>query len=352
MDIDSLEAVQLGNTTQWIHLRGADPSNPVLLMIQQGPGLPMMNEIRRFEATLELEQEFTVVYWDQRGCGRSLRGHGGGDDATLSLMVNDTVALLEILNERFSSKPYVMGFSMGATIGAFAGAQRPDLVTTLIAVGTDVDGVAAGDSAYDFALRTARQRGQRRAIRQLEKIGPPPHRTVKQFGTRVRWASNYRGVTTGQSYGAVVGNLIASLARSRDYALGDVLRTLRGVTLAQAALLPEINAICLQRTLPVIDVPIVMVQGRLDMVAPGSAAEDYFNALASPKKQLVWFDHSAHTPQYDEPQAFRDLLLRIRDDRRAPVSSAPYDDEDQAVDTQKASKKVANETTNESGGPQ
>ena len=73
MHTDTLEAVQLGNITQWIRTRGTDPTNPVLLLIQQGPGLPMINEVRRFERALGLEEDFTVVYWDQRGCGRSLR---------------------------------------------------------------------------------------------------------------------------------------------------------------------------------------------------------------------------------------------------------------------------------------
>jgi hypothetical protein len=59
---------------EWIRIRGANASNPVLLLIQQGPGLPMINEVRRFEHLLGLEQDFTVIYWDQRGCGRSLRG--------------------------------------------------------------------------------------------------------------------------------------------------------------------------------------------------------------------------------------------------------------------------------------
>ena len=73
MAIDSLEAIQAGDSTQWIRVRGADVSNPVLLLIQQGPGLPMINEARRFGHLLGLEQDFTVIYWDQRGCGRSLR---------------------------------------------------------------------------------------------------------------------------------------------------------------------------------------------------------------------------------------------------------------------------------------
>ena len=76
MTIDTLEAVQLGDTTQWIRTRGEDAANPVLLLVQQGPGLPMINEARRFDHLLGLEKEFTVVYWDQRvavaRCGATL----------------------------------------------------------------------------------------------------------------------------------------------------------------------------------------------------------------------------------------------------------------------------------------
>ena len=54
MAIDSLEAIPVGGTTQWIRVRGTDTSNPVLLLIQQGPGLPMINEARRFEHLLGL----------------------------------------------------------------------------------------------------------------------------------------------------------------------------------------------------------------------------------------------------------------------------------------------------------
>jgi len=79
MKIDTLEAIQVADMRQWVRIRGTDASNPVLLLIQQGPGLPMINEVRRFERLLGLEQLFTVVYWDQRGCGRSLRGRKAVD---------------------------------------------------------------------------------------------------------------------------------------------------------------------------------------------------------------------------------------------------------------------------------
>jgi len=317
MAIDTLEPIEADERTQWIRVRGSDTSNPVLLLIQQGPGLPMINEARRFGRLLGLEEAFTVVYWDQRGCGRSLRGAKESADISQKRMVGDVNSLLEHLRDRLGEKIYIAGFSFGATLAAFAAAQRPDLVATLVAVGMDIDGAAAGSRAYDFALDTARQRGNRRAIRQLEAIGSPPHLILKQFSTRVRWATNFGGVTTNETYSSLARGLIASLLRSSDYSVMDVVRTIRGMGATQTALLTEIATMDLGRTLPSLDVPIVMVQGRRDQVAPGDVAEEYFASLTAPSKHLVWFEHSAHTPHLDEPAEFRDLLLRVRDGKLA-----------------------------------
>jgi pimeloyl-ACP methyl ester carboxylesterase len=317
MAIDSLEAIPASDSTQWIRIRGADASNPVLLLIQQGPGLPMINEARRFGRLLGLEQNFTVVYWDQRGCGRSLRGRPDREGISLRRMVADTVSLLEYLHDRFGGKTCVAGFSFGAALAAFAAAQRPDLVGTLVATGMDIDGPAAANGAYQFALRTARQRGNRRATRQLETIGPPPHLTSKQFGTRVRWATNFGGVTRNQTYATLARGLVASLVRSSDYSAGDVIRTVRGITATQAALLPDLATMDLTRSLPRLDVPVVMVQGRHDQVAPSESARQYTSSLQAPGKQLIWFENSAHTPHLDEPAKFRDVLLGIRDSQLA-----------------------------------
>ncbi len=180
-------------------------------------------------------------------------------------------------------------------------------------VGADIDGTAAGDGAYQFALRTAKQRTNKRAIRQLEAIGPPPHLSSKQFGTRVRWASNFGGVTGGETYGKVVRGLLASLVRSPDYSPADMVRTVRGIAVTQAKLLGVLAALDLVTGVPHLDVPIVMVQGRHDQVAPGEAAQRYFDVLDAPSKSLVWFENSAHTPQLEEPDGFRDLLMDARD---------------------------------------
>ena len=73
MEIDTLEGVQLGGITQWIRVRGADASNPVLLLMQQGPGLPIINDARRLEhLPVRSPLPASVVHtWPDAARGRS-----------------------------------------------------------------------------------------------------------------------------------------------------------------------------------------------------------------------------------------------------------------------------------------
>ena len=315
METDVLEPVQLGGITQWIRIRGTSTANPVLLLMQQGPGFPIINETRAWEQRLGLEKDFTVIYWDQRGTGLSALplGRGQGQfEITPDLMVGDTITLLELLRDRYGRKPFVAGFSFGATYAARAAVLRPDLVAGIVATGMDIDVPLAEQHMYDWALATARQRGNQRAAGQLEKIGPPPHLDARKFTTRARWITNFGGVTVGATWNSLPRTLVASLLRSPDYSPAAALRTVRGITSSQAALLPLLASTDLVTTTPKLDVPIILVQGRLDQVAPGEAAQRFYDSLTAPAKQLVWFERSAHTPQYDEPARFRDVLLTLR----------------------------------------
>jgi pimeloyl-ACP methyl ester carboxylesterase len=315
MQIDTLEAVQLGGIEQRIRIRGEDASNPALLLMQQGPGLPIINDAPAFERLLRLEKDFTVVYWDQRGTGlsaRSLRKSASRFEISAARMVDDTVSPLELLFSRFGGKTLVAGFSFGATFAAQAAVRRPDLVAALVATGMDIDVPAAENSAYAFALDAARRRGDRRATRQLEAIGPPPHTTAKQFTTRARWVANYGGVATNANFSGLLRALLVSLVRSPDYSAAAVIRTVRGMRESQAALLPQLATTDLVRTMPRLDVPLVMAQGRLDQVAPGEAAQRFYDSLTAPDKRLVWFEKSAHTPHLEEPAKFRDLLMGVK----------------------------------------
>jgi pimeloyl-ACP methyl ester carboxylesterase len=116
MVLDSLEAIAIGGVTQWIRIRDQEPAGAAAGPARPGPADDQ--EVSSFERTLNPEAHVTVVYWDQRGCGLSLRSPKSPTRLDLALLVSDTVELLELLYVQFGGPSFVTGFSIGATVGA------------------------------------------------------------------------------------------------------------------------------------------------------------------------------------------------------------------------------------------
>src|SRR5438046_2995951 len=98
--INMLLKLQIEGVEQWLLIRGRDRARPVLVVVQSGPGLPMIHEARVFQDRLRLENEFVVVYWDQRGCGKSYSPDIPPDSLHFDQMAADTRAVIEAVQER------------------------------------------------------------------------------------------------------------------------------------------------------------------------------------------------------------------------------------------------------------
>src|SRR5260370_38861405 len=67
--IAEIRYLRLGGLSQWVMIRGESLANPPLILLHGGPGFSEMRLFRRYNGPLE--RRFTVVYWDQRGAGKS-----------------------------------------------------------------------------------------------------------------------------------------------------------------------------------------------------------------------------------------------------------------------------------------
>ena len=67
--IAEIRSMRLGELDQWVMIRGQSVANPALILLHGGPGFPEMRLFRHFNAPLE--QNFTLVYWEQRGTDKS-----------------------------------------------------------------------------------------------------------------------------------------------------------------------------------------------------------------------------------------------------------------------------------------
>jgi pimeloyl-ACP methyl ester carboxylesterase len=319
--LDALESFDIGGMKQWVLLRGNLEPGRVLLVVQQGPGLPLIQDARVFERRLTLEPYAVVAYWDQRGTGKSFRAAPA--TLTVAQSVADLRAMVDALCVRLGvERVDVLGLSIGGTFALLAAARDPARIGRLVVVGVDVDWSESERWAYTFARNEAARRGARRAARQLEAIGAPPHDTAKKFGTRVRWVSAYGGIHRRRGYFGLLWDVASRVLRSPHYALRERLPILAAIGKTQERMLRPINAFDLRTAVPRVDVPIAFFQGRHDVGTNPELVARYAAGLDAPRgKSFVWFEDSAHMPYQEEPARFREAL-RAALDLGPPASPA------------------------------
>lgn len=320
--INSLRKIKIGGIAQWILIRGNDSSKPLLLLVQAGPGFPLIHEADYFEKKLHLENHFVCIYWDQRGCGKSYSKHISPDSLTLKQMVADTNELTAYLKQQFNTdKIFIVGFSLGGTIAALSAFQIPENYHSVFVVGIDVKMDEAEQFAYSFAIEEARKRNNRKAMKELLQIGSPPHTEEKKFLTRVKWITNFGGVNTNESYNSILMSTIKNMLFSPEYNLRDVIRTIKGMTFSQKHLLPRLTQLDLFKEMTRLQVPIYFLHGIYDAASPFKTVQSFYEKLDALKgKHFITFSNSAHMPHYEESEKFLSVLIETMNNYGTNVS--------------------------------
>jgi len=131
--ISTVERITLGGLDQGLIIRGRKADAPVMLFLHGGPGSPEYAFMR--QTSRGLEDDFVMVYWEQRGAGMSFAGVAA-EDLTLEKMLADTAELATILAERFGKeKVFLMGHSWGSLLGMSTIRIHPELFHAYFGVG-------------------------------------------------------------------------------------------------------------------------------------------------------------------------------------------------------------------------
>jgi len=309
-----LERVRLGDDDQWILVRGKDPGLPVLLIVQAGPGFPLIHEADALEEKLKWEESFRVVYWDLRGCGKSFHRDVSFGSQPLDRLVLDIVEMIVVLRKRLGVEfVYLLGFSLGASLAALAAYRAPEGIRALIGVGMDVRIEESEAMAHDFVWEQALERKHRKALRALERIGHPPYMESKAFMERAKWMTEFGGIHRREHFSSLLRKNLWRLFSSPGYTWREALNALRGISVTQDSLLLSMKDLDLFRQVPSLDVPVFFCQGRHDAVAPPVILQRYHAFLKAPlEKELFWFESSAHLPHDEEPERFAVILSEIK----------------------------------------
>lgn len=139
--IDEDIFLTLGGQEQRVLIQGKDVSNPVIIYLFGGPAAP--RSYMSALITAPLKEYYTIVLWDQRGCGSTYLKNRkvDPDNRTVSheRILKDLDELVEYIRTRFSiDKVIIMADSYGTLLGTNYVAVYPQKVSAYIGSGSFV----------------------------------------------------------------------------------------------------------------------------------------------------------------------------------------------------------------------
>ena len=304
--IATLEMVTLNGSEQWVSMRGQDVTKPVLLFLAGGPGGSQLATARY--ALGGLEEHFVVVNWEQPGAGKSF---DAVDRAMLTpeRYIEDAHALILHLRERFDQeKVYVLGESWGSALGVMLVQRYPELFHAFIGTGQMVAFLETDQMDYDFALQRAQVRGDIAKVETLVRQGPPPYYADVAWKSATYLLDTYAYMNANPAIADNGANTFRDLA-APEYGLYDKVSWVRGVIDTLGVVYPQLWDVDFRTQAPKLDVPVYFLIGRHDINAPVTLTEEYYDLLDAPHKELVWFEHSGHTPWVHESARFVQVMV-------------------------------------------
>lgn len=310
LGVDETIVKDLGGLPHVVNVRGKNRSNPILVFLHGGPGSTAMPVSWTFQQGWE--DYFTVVHYDQRGAGRTLRLNGSASIQDRSIpeqFVADAIELIEHISARYSKeKVLLLGHSWGSVIGLSVAKQRPDLLHAYVGVGQFIDFKRNEAAGYDWTIGEARRRGNEEAIGELEALAPYPGEgpfKVSSLAVERKWNTRFGGQIFGRQNGSVYFDAVRL---SPLYDVHDREAMYKGMEASGQALFPALQQVSFDNV-TTSEVPVVMLLGSKDRVTSSALAQEWMRNLEAPVKETILFNNSAHFPMIEEPGRFLVALI-------------------------------------------
>ena len=303
--------VNINGVEQGMFIKGKNINNPVLLFVHGGPGMPEYWLTQQYPTGLE--DHFTVVWWEQRGAGLSYSPAIPAETMTAEHYIADTLEVTKYLRTRFGrEKIYLMAHSWGSYIGIQAAAREPALYYAYIGMGQIAYQIKSEQLAYEYALEYYKNIGNTDMVQRLEAA--PPTLTVPLPAAYNALRDEYMhgaGIGTTHEMRSVVTGIFLPSWQFREYTIGEKINLWRGKIFSRSSdfnLWDTMQATDLTKQVTQLAIPVYFFEGAYDYTCAYPLAKEYFAQLNAPVKGFYTFEHSAHSPIFEEPEKMLKIL--------------------------------------------
>lgn len=299
----------IGGIKQGYFIRGENEHNPVILYLHGGPGSPELPMIK----DTELEQHFTICYWDQRGAGMTFSPDTDSGTMTTEQFVEDTRQITDSLRKWYNvDKIYLMGHSWGSYLGIKTIEKHPELYHAYIGIGQVCNQLESERMAYDYIVAEARKAGDSATVEALESYDKyADDFPSNDYLLKVRTNSMNKYGVGIMHKDCSMFNIAVDLLYYRGYTLTDKYHYLQGTMFSLNNMFHRIINDNLFESSTRFNVPVYILQGKYDYQVSYQLAKAYLDSIDAPQKEFFTFENSAHSPNLEEPTRFVNVVRSI-----------------------------------------
>jgi len=311
--IDTLIKIPIGGYNQWVLIRGENRQNPILLYLHGSPGACLFPYARQIGKMTEIEKYFVVAYWEQRGTGKSYHPNIPDSSMTIEQLISDTHDISQFLIRHFNQKRiFLMARSWGSLIGMLTIQKYPHLFYAYISIGQMVAPLENDQLSFEQTVRLAMSFQNHKALKELNKVGPPPY-DYRNLLIQRKWLTEfYSKIMNEKNSAKITGyyTLLRYLLATPEYSVSDLIRIGFDPYFALRQLwnknFYQYNLFELVKR---VEIPVYFFAGKYDYFTFSELVQKFYDQLEAPNgKYFFWFKNSGHHPEFEEPEKFRNII--------------------------------------------
>jgi pimeloyl-ACP methyl ester carboxylesterase len=234
----------------------------------------------------------------------------------LGQLASDAIEVTNYLRDRFhKDKIYIMAHSGGSAFAIQAVGDHPELYQAYIGISQITRQAESEKLAYRFMLDQYTSTGNKKMLREFEKypILENDSLLLPFFNSILRDKSMHElGIGTMRNFQSIIRDVFFPVWLCRAYTLKEKFNIWKSkfTFINKTELRKQIINSDITVKITKLEIPVYFLSGKYDLTVNHDLSKEYLSKIESPVKGFYTFNNSAHSPMFEEPERFREILTR------------------------------------------